>query len=219
MKGGGFAAAHRRARRAGYGAAPPAPRVLRIALRDSPSRAALDPGDHCEPWARKNGQAQACPAMRSARNPAVAEHRPLSPVQAVVSAVPRKVPELHPDGSRLVSRPLFRQPAPEPAPPHRQAETEPNPFRRGHITHRKGKAAPSAVSGYQGAGKEEPERERVLITGMSGGRQSSLRHELAAADTIPATELAEHVPESCHPSYRIEARQLSQVRVTGRPDR
>ena len=36
-KGGGYAAAHCPARRAGYGAAPPAPRVLRIALRDSPA--------------------------------------------------------------------------------------------------------------------------------------------------------------------------------------
>ncbi len=32
-EGGGFAAAHFLARRAGYGAAPPASRVLRIALR------------------------------------------------------------------------------------------------------------------------------------------------------------------------------------------
>jgi hypothetical protein len=37
-EGGGFAAAHLLARRAGYGAAPPASRVLRIALaRDSPA--------------------------------------------------------------------------------------------------------------------------------------------------------------------------------------
>jgi len=49
-KGGGFAATHFLARRAGYGAAPPAPRVLRIALRATALRAALDPGDHCGPW-------------------------------------------------------------------------------------------------------------------------------------------------------------------------
>jgi len=49
-EGGGFAAAHLRARRAGYGAAPPAPRVFRIALRATALRAALDPGDHCGPW-------------------------------------------------------------------------------------------------------------------------------------------------------------------------
>jgi hypothetical protein len=49
-EGGGFAAAHFRARRAGYGAAPPAPRVLRIALRATALRAALGPGDHCGPW-------------------------------------------------------------------------------------------------------------------------------------------------------------------------
>ena len=29
---------------------PPAPRVLRIALRATALRAALDPGDHCGPW-------------------------------------------------------------------------------------------------------------------------------------------------------------------------
>ena len=51
--GGGFAAAHLRARRAGYGAAPPAPRVLRIALRATALRAALDPGDHCGPWGQE----------------------------------------------------------------------------------------------------------------------------------------------------------------------
>jgi hypothetical protein len=48
-EGGGFAAAHLRARRAGYGAAPPAPRVLHIALRATALRAAPDP-DHCGPW-------------------------------------------------------------------------------------------------------------------------------------------------------------------------
>jgi hypothetical protein len=49
-KGGGFAAADFPARRAGYGAAPPAPRVLCIALRATALRAAPDPGDHCGPW-------------------------------------------------------------------------------------------------------------------------------------------------------------------------
>jgi hypothetical protein len=67
IEGGGFAAAHLRARRAGYGAAPPASRVLRIALRATALRAALDPGDHCAPWAQEERQAQACPALRAAR--------------------------------------------------------------------------------------------------------------------------------------------------------
>ena len=53
IEGGGFAAAHFRARRAGYGAAPPASRVLRIALRATALRAALDPGDHCGPGGRE----------------------------------------------------------------------------------------------------------------------------------------------------------------------
>src|SRR6266516_8024564 len=69
-KGGGFAATHFLARRAGYGAAPPAPRVLRIALRATALRAALDPGDHCGPWDQEKRQAQACPrAARGAKNP------------------------------------------------------------------------------------------------------------------------------------------------------
>ena len=76
--------------------------------------------------------------MRAARNPAVAEHRLLSPVRAVVSVVSPEVPERHPDGSRLVIRPLFHQPIPQPAPPNRQAETGPKPPRRGHATYRKG---------------------------------------------------------------------------------
>ena len=53
IEGGGFAAAHFRARRAGYGAAPPASRVLRIALRATALRAALDPGDRCGPWGQE----------------------------------------------------------------------------------------------------------------------------------------------------------------------
>ena len=68
-EGGGFAAAHLLARRACYGAAPPAPRVLRIALRATALRAALDPGDHCGPWDQEKRQAQACPAPRAARKP------------------------------------------------------------------------------------------------------------------------------------------------------
>ena len=52
-EGGGFAAAHFLARRACYGAAPPAPRVLRIALRATAPRAAPDPGDHCGPWGQE----------------------------------------------------------------------------------------------------------------------------------------------------------------------
>jgi hypothetical protein len=64
-EGGGFAAAHFLARRACYGAAPPASTVLRIPLRGTRLRRAADPGDHCGPWARKSGQAQACP--RAAR--------------------------------------------------------------------------------------------------------------------------------------------------------
>ena len=73
-EGGGFAAAHLLARRAGYGAAPPAPRVLRIALRATALRAALDPGDHCGPWGQEERAGPGLPpAMRAARNPGGAE--------------------------------------------------------------------------------------------------------------------------------------------------
>ena len=60
-EGGGFAAAHIPARRAGYGAAPPASRVLRIALHATALRAARDPGDHCGPLGQEERHAQACP--------------------------------------------------------------------------------------------------------------------------------------------------------------
>src|SRR5215475_9442330 len=72
-EGGGFAAAHFLARRAGYGAAPPASRVLRIALRATALRAALDPGDHCGPWGQEERAGPGLPpALRA--NPAVAGH-------------------------------------------------------------------------------------------------------------------------------------------------
>ena len=51
----------------GYGAAPPASRLLRIACGDDPCGAGLDPGDHCGPSGRKHGQALACPARGAAR--------------------------------------------------------------------------------------------------------------------------------------------------------
>jgi len=65
-RGGGFAAAHPLVRRAGYGSAPPASRLLRIADATA-LRAGLDPGDLCGPSARKYGQAQPAPPNRAAR--------------------------------------------------------------------------------------------------------------------------------------------------------
>ncbi len=74
-EGGGFAAAHFRARRAGYGAAPPAPRVLRIALRATALRAALGPGDHYGPWGQEERAGTGLPPRCARRaNPAVAGH-------------------------------------------------------------------------------------------------------------------------------------------------
>jgi len=74
-EGGGFAAAHFLARRAGYGAAPPAPRVLRIALRATALRAAPDPGDRCGPWEQEKRAGPGLPPRGARRaNPAVAEH-------------------------------------------------------------------------------------------------------------------------------------------------
>jgi len=69
MEGGGFAAAHLRARRACYGAAPPAPRVLRIALRATALRAALDPGDHCGPWDQEQRAGPGLPPRYARRKP------------------------------------------------------------------------------------------------------------------------------------------------------
>jgi hypothetical protein len=69
-EGGGFAAAHLPARHAGYGAAPPAPRVLRIALRATALRAALDPGDHCGPWEQEQRAGPGLPRdARGAQTP------------------------------------------------------------------------------------------------------------------------------------------------------
>ncbi|MGH3224101.1 MAG: hypothetical protein ACRDPY_36375 [Streptosporangiaceae bacterium] len=63
FNGGGYAAAGLLAPAKGYGAAPPASRVLRIALRATALRAALDPGDHCGPWEQETraGQGPAPP--------------------------------------------------------------------------------------------------------------------------------------------------------------
>src|SRR5215470_6703755 len=64
------------ARRAGYGAAPPAPRVLRIALRATALRAALDPGDHCGPWGQEERAGPGLPPRCARRaNPAMAGTR------------------------------------------------------------------------------------------------------------------------------------------------
>jgi hypothetical protein len=54
-EGGGFAAAHLRARRAGYGAAPPAPRLLRIACGDG-LRPALTPETTAAPQPGNTGR-------------------------------------------------------------------------------------------------------------------------------------------------------------------
>jgi len=59
--------------RAGYGAAPPASRVLRIALRATALRAALDPGDHCGPWEQEQRAGPGLPRQLARHaNPAVA---------------------------------------------------------------------------------------------------------------------------------------------------
>ena len=73
-EGGGFAAAHFPARRAGYGAAPPASKgAAHRAARDSPAGCPWTPETTAAPGARKSGQAQACPrAARGAQTRAVA---------------------------------------------------------------------------------------------------------------------------------------------------
>ena len=53
-----------------YGAAPPAPRVLRIALRATALRAALTPGNLGAPLGQEKRAGPGLPlAMRAARNP------------------------------------------------------------------------------------------------------------------------------------------------------
>jgi len=76
-EGGGFAAAHLPARRAGYGAAPPASRVCYASRwRATALRAALDPGDHCGPWGQEERAGPGLPPRCARRaNPAVAGHR------------------------------------------------------------------------------------------------------------------------------------------------
>ena len=65
----------------GYGAAPPASRLLRIADATA-LRAGLDPGDLCVPSGRKYGQAQPAPPPAAARpmgpGPGHKERRALS---------------------------------------------------------------------------------------------------------------------------------------------
>ena len=55
--------------RAGYGAAPPASSVLRIALRATALRAALDPGDHCGPWEQEQRAGPGLPPRARPRKP------------------------------------------------------------------------------------------------------------------------------------------------------
>jgi hypothetical protein len=72
QEGGGFAAAHFLACRACYGAAPPAPRALRVSSGNG-LRPPLTPETSAAPGGRKHGQAQGLPGKgaRHAR-PAVA---------------------------------------------------------------------------------------------------------------------------------------------------
>jgi hypothetical protein len=63
--GGGCAAADLLVPAKGYRAAPPASSVLRIALRATALRAALDPGDLCSPAARGTRAGPACPAWHA----------------------------------------------------------------------------------------------------------------------------------------------------------
>jgi hypothetical protein len=75
-EGGGFAAAHFLARRACYGAAPPASTVLRIPLRGTRLRRAVDPGDRCGPWGQEERAVPGLPrAARGAQTPPVAGHQ------------------------------------------------------------------------------------------------------------------------------------------------
>jgi hypothetical protein len=62
IEGGGFAAAHLRARRAGYGAAPPASRTLRVSCGNG-LRPPLTPETSAAPGAGRAGRRRACPGQ------------------------------------------------------------------------------------------------------------------------------------------------------------
>ena len=69
-EGGGFAAAHFPARRACYGAAPPAPRVLRIALRaTAPAGLPLSPETTAAPGPGRAGRPGLPPRCARRANP------------------------------------------------------------------------------------------------------------------------------------------------------
>ena len=68
MEGGGFAAAHLRARRAGCGAAPPASRALRVSCGNG-LRPPLTPETSAAPGAGKAGRPGPAPARRGAQAP------------------------------------------------------------------------------------------------------------------------------------------------------
>jgi len=53
-----------RARRAGYGATPPAPKDAPYRLRATARLAALNPGDHCGPWDQEKRQTEAAPTVQ-----------------------------------------------------------------------------------------------------------------------------------------------------------
>ena len=74
-EGGGFAAAHPSGTPRMLRGRPPAPRVLRIALRATALRAALDPGDRCGPWEQEKRAGPGPPPLCARHaNPAVAGH-------------------------------------------------------------------------------------------------------------------------------------------------
>ena len=75
--GGGCAAAVLAAPAKAYGSAAPASRVLRIALRATALRAALDPGDHGGPWEQEKRAGRGLPHPASGRkedSPCRADH-------------------------------------------------------------------------------------------------------------------------------------------------
>jgi hypothetical protein len=107
-EGGGFAAADLQERAAalqaggraarGYGAAPPASRLLRIAprcrapLRDGPAGAGLERRSLCGPPGRKYGQAPACPAQRRGASGAPVTGAPMTPARPARACTCTRMP-------------------------------------------------------------------------------------------------------------------------------
>ena len=101
-RGGGFAAAHPLVRRAGYGSAPPASRLLRIADATA-LRAGPDPGDHCGPWGQETRAGHGLPRQARGAHASSPKRKSLRFEGIATCALRRgeRLPACAEDGRRL----------------------------------------------------------------------------------------------------------------------